>query len=241
MFYLALCLFSYALALPMDLLSELPSKELATPFSIPRPARGGNPHSVTPPLLPSRWTVVLDPGHGGRDAGTQSIAKPRQQEKTLTLTTARLVQGYLQRSGYQVWMTREDDRFVALEQRAKWANEKHPRLFVSIHYNAAPSSEAQGIEVYFYTSKEKNERTAHSKRLAQMILRHAIAQTGAKSRGVKSGNYAVIRETTMPAVLVEGGFVTNEMELSKLKDPLYLQRLASGVARGIQEYLNSTR
>ncbi len=195
----------------------------------------------TPPLLIKKQMIVLDPGHGGHDAGTQSISKPRYQEKSLNLVTAKFVRSFLQQLGYQVLMTREDDTFIALDKRAEFANENKPALFVSIHYNSAPSAEAEGVEVFFYQSKENKERTQKSKRLAQIVLKNILEQTKAKSRGVKAGNYAVIRETNMPAVLVEGGFVTNEAELQNLKDPTYLKRIAWGIARGVDDYLNRTR
>lgn len=190
-----------------------------------------------PPLLiPQKSLIVIDPGHGGHDVGTQSISKPRYQEKSLNLVTAQFVKGYLQQLGYQVYMTREDDTFVALEKRAQLANERKPALFVSIHYNSAPSAEAQGVEVFYFQSKD--ERMSKSKQLAQAVLKNVIGHTKAKSRGVKHAKYVVIRDTNMPAILVEGGFVTNEAELQMLKDPTYLKRLAWGVVRGIEEYLN---
>jgi N-acetylmuramoyl-L-alanine amidase len=180
--------------------------------------------------------IVIDPGHGGHDVGTQSISKPRYQEKSLNLVTAKFISQYLQQLGYRVWMTREDDRFISLDRRAQLANEAKPTLFVSVHYNSAPSSEAQGVEVFFYQSDNK-ERTRSSKYLAQIILKSVLVETKAKSRGVKHGNFAVIRETNMPAVLIEGGFVTNEEELKKLKDPSYLKKIALGVTKGIDEYI----
>lgn len=193
---------------------------------------------LKPPLLLQNFFIVLDPGHGGHDVGTQSILKPRYEEKSLNLVTAQFVKDFLQQLGYQVFMTREDDTFISLDKRSQLANEKKPTLFVSIHYNSAPSAEAQGIEVFFYQSKDKKERTLKSKRLAQAILKNVLAHTKAKSRGVKQANYAVIRETHMPAVLVEGGFMTNEAELQNLKDPTYLKKLAWGIVRGIEEYVS---
>lgn len=193
---------------------------------------------IKPPLIVQNYLIVIDPGHGGHDAGTQSISKPRYQEKSLNLVTAQFIKSFLQQLGYQVYMTRESDTFISLDKRAQIANEKMPTLFVSVHYNSAPSSEAQGIEVFFYQSKELKERTLKSKKLAHAILKNVISQTQAKSRGVKEANYAVIRETNMPAVLVEGGFVSNEEELQNLKDPTYLKKLAWGIVRGIEEYLS---
>ncbi len=193
---------------------------------------------IKPPLFVQKFLIIIDPGHGGHDVGTQSISKPRYQEKSLNLVTAQFVSSYLQQLGYQVLLTRTDDTFVSLDKRTQLANERNPTLFVSIHYNSAPSAEAQGVEVFFYQAKESKERTLKSKRLAQVILKNIISNTKAKSRGVKQGNYAVIRETTMPAILIEGGFVTNEAELKNLKDPTYIKRLAWGIVRGIEEYLN---
>jgi N-acetylmuramoyl-L-alanine amidase len=194
--------------------------------------------ALKPPLLMQKTLIILDPGHGGHDVGTQSISTPRYQEKSLNLITAQFVKRFLQQLGYQVFMTREEDVFVSLDKRAQLANERMPTLFVSIHYNSAPSAEAKGVEVFFYPSKDNKERLLKSKRLAQAVLRHVIEQTGAKSRGVKQANYAVIRETHMPAILIEGGFVTNEAELQKLKDPVYLKSLAWGIVCGIEEYLS---
>lgn len=217
------------------------------PYRSPLPTKKSLPTQALkstlpkPPLIVKKELVVLDPGHGGHDAGTQSISKPRYQEKSLNLVTAKFVRSFLQQLGYQVLMTREDDTFIALDKRAQFANESNPKLFVSIHYNSAPSAEAEGVEVFFYQSKDNKERTLKSKRLAQIVLKNILEQTKAKSRGVKHGNFAVIRETTMTAVLVEGGFVTNEAELQNLKDPTYLKRIAWGIARGIDDYLNRTR
>lgn len=191
---------------------------------------------MKPPLLVQNFSIMIDPGHGGHDIGTQSISKPRYQEKSLNLVTAKFVRDFLQQLGYQVVMTREDDKFVSLDKRAKIANDYKPVIFLSIHYNSAPSAEAEGIEVFFYQSKEDKERTIKSKRLAQTVLKHIVGETKAKSRGVKHGNFLVIRETNMPAILVEGGFVTNEAEMQNLKDPTYLKRLAWGIVRGIEEY-----
>jgi len=195
--------------------------------------------TVKPPLLMLKSFIIIDPGHGGHDVGTQSTGKPRYQEKSLNLVTAQFVKSYLQQMGYRVLMTREDDRFISLEKRTKMANEQKPVLFVSIHYNSAPSAEAQGIEVFYYQSQENKMRTNKSKKLAQAILQYTLIETHAKSRGVKQGNFAVIRETNMPAILIEGGFLTNESEMQKIKDPAYLKKMAKGIVEGINEYLKT--
>jgi len=197
-----------------------------------------NKTQIKPPLLVHNFSIIIDPGHGGHDIGTQSISKPRYQEKSLNLVTAKFVRDFLQQLGYQVTMTREEDKFISLEKRAKIVNEQQPTIFVSIHYNSAPIAEAQGIEVFFYQFKDDKECVIKSKRLAYAVLKNIVAETRANSRGVKHGNFLVIRETTVPAILVEGGFVTNEEEMQKLKDPVYLKRLAWGIVCGIEEYMS---
>lgn len=182
--------------------------------------------------------IVIDPGHGGDDFGTQSLTKPIFREKHLNLATAQILQNYLKQMGYQTIMTRVDDTFIPLDKRALFANEKNPDLFVSVHFNSAPSQQAEGVEVFYYKADDDKTRTQSSKLLAQTILSRVIENTDAKSRGVKSGNLAVIRETKMPAILIEGGFLTNESELQKIKDANYLKRLAWGIAQGIQDYIN---
>ncbi len=179
--------------------------------------------------------IVIDAGHGGMDQGASSRGI---LEKTAALKTAQLIQTHLRKKGYRVKMTRLKDEFIPLAKRAQVANASKARLFVSIHYNAAKSIEAKGIEVYFYNSKEP-WRLNGSKKLATCVLHRLIARTGARSRGVKSGNFHVIRETNMPAILVEGGFITNKGEGSLIKDQRYLDRVALSVAEGIDRYFKT--
>lgn len=180
--------------------------------------------------------IVIDPGHGGEDFGTQSPFKPLIKEKNLNLAAAQYLQSYLEQMGFQTAMTRKEDVFVTLDQRAQFANGLTPTLFVSVHFNSAPAPKAEGVEVFYYRSEKDKGRTVASKALAESILNRIIINTDAKSRGVKHGDLAVIRKTVMPAVLVEGGFFTNESEYQKLKDPNYIKRLMWGIAQGIQSY-----
>jgi N-acetylmuramoyl-L-alanine amidase len=189
------------------------------------------------PLGKKTAVIVLDAGHGGEDFGTHSLGTPKYQEKYLNISTTLIVKKFLEQFGHKVIMTRDDDRFISLEKRAAFANEQNPQLFVSIHYNSAPSKEAEGIEVFFYNSDSNKSRTHQSKVLARAVLDKVLKNTQAKSRGVKHGNFAVIRETTMPAILIEGGFLSNVSEMEKLKSPAYLKSIALGIAQGIQEYI----
>lgn len=236
------CLLCVCSIFALTALSAQPRPSTPSPVKIHSPLVTSpqdlyRPKAIKPPLTRQNILIVVDPGHGDHDKGAQSISKPRYLEKSLNLITAKFVRDYLQQLGYLVLMTRETDKFVTLEGRAEMANGCNPALFVSIHYNSAPSAEACGVEVFYYQSAAQKERMVKSKRLASQVLKNILAQTGAKSRGVKAGNFLVIRETTMPAILVEGGFLTNEEELQKLKDPAYLKQLAWGVAKGVDDYL----
>lgn len=209
---------------------------------LPEPVLAPPPptEAVAPPIkspTASKELILIDAGHGGEDLGARSPTPPRYQEKNLTLATAKLLKKYLEQLGYAAVMTRSEDVFVPLDKRAKIANQLKPELFVSVHFNSAPAPEAEGIEVYYYRNKDDPKRTSSSRLLAQKILDKIIDNTSAKSRGAKHGNYLVIRETEMTAVLVEGGFLTNSSEMDRIKDPAYLKKLAWGIAEGIQAYL----
>lgn len=183
----------------------------------------------------SQPVIILDPGHGGTDEG----AKIRTLlEKKLTLRASYLIKSQLELLGYQVILTRSRDIYTSLPRRVDIANGRKPSLFVSIHFNSSKSPIAKGIEVFYYQSKQQ-ERAVSSKKLASSILKSIVAHTEALSRGVKQGNFHVIRETNMPAVLVEGGFLTNIEERSLLATATYLEKIAKGVAKGIDKYLKS--
>lgn len=189
------------------------------------------------PLSKSKALVMIDAGHGGHDTGTYGSISKEYPEKDLTLTTATMLKGFLDAMGYKTVMIRQSDIFIDRYERARIANQKKPKIYVSIHYNFAEEKQAHGIEVFYYQSETDKERSESSKLLGKAILQRVLARTGAKSRGVKHGNYAVVRETEMPAVIIEGGFLTNHEEMEKLKDPAYLKTLALGIAQGINDYL----
>lgn len=180
--------------------------------------------------------VIIDPGHGGEDLGAKSRTKPVYSEKNFNLVTARMLQRHLRQMGYEAVLTREKDVFITLDKRAEMACHPESEIFVSVHFNAATSQLAEGIEVFYFENEEEKLRTRSSKALAEAVLKEVVSSTRAKSRGVKHGNYHVIRETEVPAILIEGGFLTNATELSKIKSPDYLKKLAWGVAQGIANY-----
>ncbi|MEX0961294.1 MAG: N-acetylmuramoyl-L-alanine amidase [Simkaniaceae bacterium] len=192
--------------------------------------------SLNPPIRKNQPSlIVLDPGHGGMDKGASSHGV---DEKHPALQTALKAKQYLMQKGYRVILTRVTDVFIPLSKRASIANQNRCKLFVSIHFNAAKSTNAKGIEVFYFNAKEP-WRLQSSKKLATCLLHRLVAQTGARSRGVKTANFHVIRETNMPAVLVEGGFLTNPGERTLLSDEKYLDRLAKALAEGIDRYYKS--
>lgn len=176
--------------------------------------------------------IVVDPGHGGFDLGASSNSVI---EKILCLSTGHLVKKYLNALGYRVVLTRTRDVFLSLQQRTDIANKVRGKLFLSLHYNAAKSVSASGIEVYYYNGKDQY-RARESKKLATTVLSRMLQQTGAFSRGIKQGNFHVIRETRMPAILVEGGFITHSGERILISDITYREKLAKAIAEGVDRY-----
>ncbi len=168
-------------------------------------------------------TVVIDAGHGGFDRG--GIPGQRVAEKIMALDVAQRLGKRLQRAGYRVVMTRDSDVFVPLGERVRIANRYRDAIFVCIHFNSATRVGANGIETYYYSSD--------SAKLAANIHRHVISGTTTDNRGIRRRGYFVLRRTSIPAVLVECGFLTNPTEARLALDPTYRQRLADRIADGV--------
>ena len=213
---------------------------LFTGCSQPRYIEEPEPIAMEMPQFTRGPVIVIDAGHGGKDLGTNSKS-PHYEEKLLTLDTAFLVEHYLQKMGYRTVLTRTEDIFVPLKKRSSIANDLDAKVFVSVHYNSAPSKQANGIEVFYYNSEKERKRANDSRVLAQNVLDEVIGETRAKSRGVKHGNLSVVREAGMPAILVEGGFLTNEAERSMILQHTYMERLAWAVANGVHKYLRTSQ
>lgn len=177
--------------------------------------------------------VVIDAGHGGHDEGTK-YGSCIEKERSLKL--AKLVVKKLSKRRVKTLMTRYCDVFVPLDQRAQFSKRVDADLFVSLHFNSAPSPTAKGIEI-FYSTKGKKSTIVASKRMANLILLNVINKTKARSRGVKTANFVVIKNATVPAILVEGGFITNFQERKQIRKQAYLDKLATGIANGIVKYL----
>lgn len=172
--------------------------------------------------------VILDAGHGGSDPGE---VVGSVHEKHINLQIACKMKDLLEASGIAVIMTREDDSFVSLEDRALIANGSDAALFVSVHCNSYDDSAAvSGFEVYYYQDKQ-------AKSLAHSICSDLEATGQLRMRGVKTKELYVIKNTTMPAILLEMGFLTNEAERQKLCTDEYQQMLAEVIASRIARFL----
>ncbi len=183
------------------------------------------------PTKKEKHLIVIDPGHGGKDPGTKSWDK-KHLEKNLNLATALMLMDQLDNLGYRSIFTRKNDVFIPLVKRATIANENNGTIFVSIHFNSGLSRKANGVEIFYFPN------AMHSRVLASNILSNIITYSAANSRGVKSSRFTVLKKTSMPAVLVEGGFMSNPPEMQKLRDPVYLNIIAWGIAKGIDTYLS---
>jgi N-acetylmuramoyl-L-alanine amidase len=168
-------------------------------------------------------TVVIDPGHGGVDRG--GIPGQRVAEKTMTLDTARRLEVRLRAAGFRTIMTRRDDYFVSLPARVAIANAQRNAIFISIHYNAAPRSEGEGFETYYYTR--------YSAKLAAACYSRIIQAWPGSRRGIRTRGFYVIRKTMIPSVLVEPGFLTNPREAALISRPEMRQRIADLLAAAI--------
>ncbi|MGY5265999.1 N-acetylmuramoyl-L-alanine amidase [Paraclostridium bifermentans] len=174
------------------------------------------------------YKVFIDPGHGGNDSG--SVGNGNYEDE-LNLEIAKKVEKKLNNDGIDVLMSRNSDEFITLGDRSKMANEYKPDVFLSIHQNSADNTSANGIETYYHSNKEIYIP------YAQDVQYSAINKTNSNNRGVKSANFAVLRETNMPAVLFESGFISNSIESGNLANSEYQDKLASGIYEGIKKYL----
>lgn len=170
-------------------------------------------------------TIVIDPGHGGHDNGGQW---GRVYEKHLALDTAYRLESKLKALGYQTVMTRRSDYFISLPQRVSTANRYKNAIFVSIHYNYTWKQDVSGLET-FYSSEE-------GRRLAYHVQNSLIKRTKTVDRKVKYARFYVIRNSSLPAILVEGGFVSNAAERSRMKSAWFRDSIAQGIVDGIQRY-----
>src|SRR5882724_2941878 len=197
-------------------------------------------------------TVVLDPGHGGYDKGQVSRSG---YEKDFALDVARKLRPLLQAKGLRVIMTREGDYFVPLEVRAKIANAARNSIFVSIHFNAtndnpnatgfeifsftprgAPSTSDSAVALSSFNMQPGSEVDAQSMALSACIYHSVLGHIPEYDRGIKRARFAVLRLTKVPAVLIEGGFLTERGESRLISNRDWRGKLAAAIGVGIESY-----
>ncbi|GAB6172569.1 N-acetylmuramoyl-L-alanine amidase [Paradesulfitobacterium aromaticivorans] len=189
-----------------------------------------------------RHVVMLDPGHGGYDPG--AITKQGVYEKDINLKMANKIRDFLKPSGIEVIQSRDEDEDFApdrgtgkttkkqidLNYRIAIAQQAKADIFVSIHVNAAITSQKSGAETFYHFSSDSG------KRLAETIQSELIKIPGMNRRVAKPADFYIIRNTAMPAVVIELGYLSNAAERSKLQQSWYQDQLAKAIAKGIAQY-----
>ncbi|MDI9482328.1 MAG: N-acetylmuramoyl-L-alanine amidase [Bacillota bacterium] len=177
--------------------------------------------------------VVIDPGHGGSNPGA---VYGNVNEKDLNLKVSKILKDKLTASGVTVYMTRTDDRDVGLYTRAEIANKLNADLFISIHHNASPNTSAQGIMTLYYPTA--NDKVFNGKKLAQIVQKHLVNSLKTRDWGIiPRPNLVVIRQTRMPAVIAELGYMTNKSELQRLVTDDFQEKAAQALHSAVMEAL----
>ena len=239
------------------------AKPIPEPPKMPKPVP--NP-SLAQQLGLSVKTIVIDPGHGGKDPGAVSQAR---QEKQIVLNLSKTLRDILVKKGYNVRLTRETDVHIPIRKRTQFATDQKADLFISIHANGSIHRKAAGIETYYlalasdesaritamrenagaeYNMKEldalvgrilKESKSTESRRLAELIQTQLTSGKQVKNRGVKRAPMVILIGTKVPAVLVEVGFISNPQEGKKLMTKAYQRQLAISIAKGIEQYIKN--
>lgn len=206
------------------------------------------------PRRPPVRTVVIDAGHGGQDSGTVNTTLGLK-EKDYALDVALRLRRQLAGTGWKVLLTREDDRFVGLRERAVIANQANADVLVSIHFNAvAGNTSVRGTETFVLTPRhqrstsasvstpeddEEQTGNAHdgwSQVLGWQLHRRLLHKLGTEDRGLKRARFAVLRHADCPAVLVEAGYLSNDAEAKRIAEPGFRGDIAEALAAGLQAY-----
>lgn len=174
-----------------------------------------------------KTVIAVDPGHGGSDPGTVSASGLK--EKDINLEIGLKLKNILEEQGYQVIMTREKDIFISLSQRAKMANNANSKYFISIHSNSAEDcTDRYGTVTYYFSEKGKE--------LAELVQENIVAAVGTRDIGILKGNFQVLRETEMPGILVEAGYLCNEKDAEILTQPSEQENIALAISQSIRAF-----
>ncbi|MDB9741786.1 N-acetylmuramoyl-L-alanine amidase [Akkermansiaceae bacterium] len=227
-----------------QLIAKLDIDKLIDPILRPVNSHGNNLFNV----------VIIDAGHGGSDPGAVNKLGTEAQ---YNLLVAKSLASMLQRSGYKVVMTRTDNRFLSLEQRAQIANKYSDAIFISIHFNAEARKQARGIETFTLSpsgvshygsrlkSSDKIEKTGNARDSQNIALATAvhgsviekIYQNGIRyDRGIKRARFSVLTNIKHPKILVEGGFMSHPDEARAINSTRYLNNITLGILEGIKRY-----
>ncbi len=254
---------------------DKPKQTLTQSKSKPQPSasaaakKGLDPESLTREFGLMAKTIVIDPGHGGKDPG--ALGDGVIEEKGIVLSISKRLKEILTAKGYRVLMTRETNRFIPLKERTQFATRHKADLFLSIHANASESPQANGIETYYldvsstdkaseqiaarenansgYSIQElesllqgiiQESKSEDSRRLAAHVQQKLAQATGAVDRGVKHARFVVLIGTKVPAILIETGFLSNPTERQKLATTAYQSKVAAAIAEGIDDFLGKT-
>jgi N-acetylmuramoyl-L-alanine amidase len=199
--------------------------------------------------------VVLDPGHGGDDSGAMC---GNVMEKDLALDVALRTELLLRTAGFTTVLTRDDDRYVSLAERASLGNRSEDSIFISIHFNDGAREAASGVETYYSPSQtngtggflswlpfveraQDTQLTAASESLANCLQSALVQRTQAVDRGIKQERFYVIANAGHPAALIEGGFMTNKSDVTKLGTAEYRQSIATAISDGVERYRANLR
>jgi N-acetylmuramoyl-L-alanine amidase len=216
--------------LALQLQRSRPTSSTISQIQVP-PPENPTPTTTYPSVPRGRLRVMIDPGHGGHDPGAVGIGGLR--EKDIILPIGVRVAQILEQQGVQAVLTRSNDSFVSLEGRVQMARRANADLFISIHANAISMSrpDVNGLETYYY---------ATGLPLAQTIHNTILQKINVGNRGVRRARFYVLRNSPMPAVLVETGFVTGREDAAKLSNPAYREQMADAIATGILQYIRQS-
>ena len=171
---------------------------------------------------------VIDAGHGGKDAGA---VNGDLYEKDVALKVAKLLGEELEKRGHKVVYTHVDDTFIELSDRAKISNNSNADYFVSIHCNSADDKTAEGVETWYY------KESTSGKALAQSVQNELAKIDGVKDRGIKGGEFYVLKYTKAPSILIELGFISHEAEKKLLFKEFYQRDLCDKIITGITKHV----
>ena len=191
--------------------------------------------------------IFIDPGHGGKDTGAIGHENKSDQlyEKTVNLKVALYLRDFLTQAGANIYLLREDDTYFSLLERPELANSLKAQLYVAIHNNASDYDWPTGTETHYNSKVDDEGRDEmqlygiYSKDVAQSVQTEMLKELGTFDRGIKSSpKLAVLNKSNMPAIVIEGAFISNENDFQMMKTDEYAKRYAYAVAKGLIEVMN---